>query len=117
MIDFRDPDSSTYLRLDWTDTPGDSPEGAWEDLEQSFAARHTGYEGLGITSTTYKGMDAATWEFEYTEGGAKLHAVDLGFVTDDGSYGFALNFQTLAEDWDSSQDLFAGFKASFEAPS
>jgi hypothetical protein len=117
ITDFRDPDSTTYLRVDWTDTPGDSPEGAWKQLEQSFAARHSGYEGLGITPTTYKGMDAAAWEFEYSDGGARLHAVDLGFVTKNGSYGFALNFQTLDEDWESSQDLFEAFKASFEPPS
>jgi eukaryotic-like serine/threonine-protein kinase len=117
MTDFRDPASSTYLRVDWTDTPGNSPEGAWESLEQSFAARHADYEGRGITPTTYKGMDAAAWEFEYSEGGARLHAVDLGFVTTDGSYGFALNFQTLDQDWESSQDLFEAFKASFEPPS
>jgi hypothetical protein len=117
MTDFRDPDSSTYLRVDWTDTPGDSPVAAWDSLEDSFAESHDDYHGLGITATTYKGMDAATWEFDYTEGGAKLHAIDLGFVTKDRSYGFALFFQTLEQDWDSSQDIFEAFKASFEPPS
>ncbi|HYI46542.1 MAG TPA: serine/threonine-protein kinase [Actinomycetota bacterium] len=115
-IDFLDPDSSTYLRLDWTDTPGDSPAGAWRSLEQSFEAAHSGYSRIGITPTTFKGMDAATWEFTYVDGGVTLHAIDLGFVTSDGSYGFALNFQTLEEDWAASQPIFEQLKASFQAP-
>jgi hypothetical protein len=49
------------------------------------------------------------------DGGAALHAVDLGFVT--GSYGFALNFQTHARDWDRMQPYFEHFKESFTLPS
>jgi serine/threonine protein kinase len=105
--DFLDPSSSTYLRLDWTDTPGDSPAGAWRSLEQSFEASHEGYSRIGITPTTFKGMDAATWEFTYVDGGVTLHAIDLGFVTTDDSYGFALNFQTLEEDWEGAQPRFS----------
>jgi serine/threonine protein kinase len=116
MTDFRDPASSSYLRVDWTDTPGDSPVEAWETFEETFATEHTGYERIAIEPTTFKGMDAAVWEFTYSDGGAQLHAVDLGFVTEDGSYGFALNFQTLEEDWDASQDTFAAFQEGFRPP-
>ena len=33
--------------------------------------------------------------------------VDLGFITEDGSTGMALFFQTHEEDWAASQELFA----------
>jgi hypothetical protein len=112
--DFSDPESGTYLRVDWTSTPGDSPEGAWESLSQSFGASHENYEELRIDPTTFRGWDAAEWEYTYTDGGADLHAIDLGFVT--GDYGFALNFQTHAENWDSSQDIFESFKSAFKPP-
>lgn len=112
--DFRDPSSGTYLRIDWTATPGPSPEGAWRDLSQSFAATRSNYTEIGITPTTYKGYDAALWEYTYTDGGADLHAYNLGFVT--GDYGFALNFQTRAEDWAASQLQFERFKRAFVAP-
>ena len=113
--DITDPATGTYLRVDWTDTPGPSPEGAWESLSKSFGARHEAYEEIRIDPTTYKGFDAAEWEYEYTSGGARLHAVNLGMVT--GRYGFALNFQAAESRWDESQDEFEAFKASFQVPS
>jgi hypothetical protein len=94
--------------------PGPSPEGAWHDYEPKFAAGKPGYQRLQISPTTYKGFDAAIWEFTYGQGGGARHAVDLGFVT--GRYGFALNFQTSSSDWERLTPVFERFKASFEAP-
>jgi serine/threonine protein kinase len=114
-IDFRDPETGTYLRIQWTTEPGPSPKGAWKAQAKSFAASHEGYEEIGITRTTYKGHKAAVWEFKYTEGGAQLHAADLGFVMDK-EYGFALYFQTREENWDGSQQLSEQLKAAFQPP-
>lgn len=111
QADLRDPDSGTYLRVGWTDTPGPSPEAAWEELSDSFGASHAGYTEIRIDPTSFKGYDAAEWEYTYSEGGARLHAIDLGFVT--GDLGFALNFQTHEEDWDASRRLWLTLKASF----
>ncbi|MGQ0519931.1 MAG: serine/threonine-protein kinase [Actinomycetota bacterium] len=112
--DITDPRTRSYLRIDWTDTPGPSPEGAWEAQSRSFGSRHDQYEEIGIDPTSYKGFDAAVWEYAYSAGGARLHAVNLGFVT--GTHGFALNFQTHEQRWEGSQDLFEAFKASFRVP-
>jgi hypothetical protein len=109
--DITDPGTGTYLRVDWTDKPGPSPEGAWESLSRSFGARHEAYQEIRIEPTTYKGFDAALWEYAYTSGGARLHAVNLGMVT--GRYGFALNFQAAESRWAE----FEAFKASFQVPS
>jgi hypothetical protein len=95
----------------WTDTPGPSPEGAWEELSDSFGATHADYDEIRIDPTTFKGYDAAEWEYSYSEDGVQLHAIDLGFVT--GELGFALNFQTREEDWDASKRLWRTLKASF----
>ncbi|HVL28801.1 MAG TPA: hypothetical protein VM390_11680, partial [Acidimicrobiales bacterium] len=114
LTDFRDPATGAYLRVDYTTSPGPSAEQAWLDLEPRFAAAHAGYRRIRIEPTTYQGYPAAIWEFTYTDGGAPLRAVDLGFVT--GPYGFALNFQTPARLWDPMQDQFEAFKASFRPP-
>ncbi|MFN2607127.1 MAG: protein kinase [Acidimicrobiales bacterium] len=115
LTDFRDPASGAYLRVDHREPPGPSPEGAWYQLEPSFAAQNGNYHRIQITPTTYDGYRAAVWEYTYTGGGADLHAVDLGFITP--GHGFALNFQSAAGDWDRLQPTFNGFKASFAAPS
>ena len=110
LTDFRDPSSGAYLRVDHVQPPGPSPEGAWLDFEPRFAAENPGYQRIRIEPTTYAGFPAAIWEFTY--GGQR--AIDLGFVT--GTYGFALNFQTPAGDWDRLQPVFEAFKAGFRAP-
>jgi hypothetical protein len=115
LTDIRDPATNAYLRIDHVQPPGPSPEGAWQTYEPRFAAENDGYHRIQITPTTFKGFPAAIWEFTYTDGGAALHAVDLGFVTS--SSGFALNFQTHAGDWDRMQTYFDNFKESFKAPS
>ena len=112
--DFRDPSTGAYLRVDWTSTPGPSPVAAWESYSVDFAAEHEGYQEIRIERARFQGYRAAEWEFTFLEGGAQLHALDLGFVT--GEYGFALFFQTPEEEWESFADEFEAFKTSFEAP-
>lgn len=112
--DITDPATGTYLRVDWTATPGPSPEGAWAALSKSFGSRHEAYQEIRIEPTTYKGLDAAEWEYAYSARGARLHAVNLGTVTP--THGFALNFQAPEDRWASSQPLFEAFKASFQPP-
>ena len=114
LTDFRDPDTGAYLRVDHRRPPGPSPEGAWQEFEPRFAAENANYRRLQITPTTYQDYRAALWEYTYSSGGAELHAYNLGFVTDE--YGFALNFQTRAGDWERLQPVFEAFKASFKAP-
>jgi hypothetical protein len=109
--DFRDEATGTYLRVDWVTPPNGTPVGAWER-----AAEAAPFDTIRIDPTTYRGMDAALWEYTYSEGGADLHAYNLGFITPDGTYGMALNFQTHEENWDSSQDLWEQLKAGFRPP-
>lgn len=112
--DFIDPASGTYLRVDWTDEPGDSAEEAWRQQSASFASRKDDYREIRIDSTSYKGFEAALWEYTYSEGGEALHAYNLGFVT--GDYGFALNFQAAEERWKKDEEMFDQLKAGFEPP-
>lgn len=113
-VDFRDPTTGTYLRVDWTDTPGDDAAQAWRDLEKSFASRHDNYRRVRIEDVDFQDFEeAALWEFTWTSGGTQLHAYDLGVVANDGSNGFALNFVTREENWEASQQQWRSFLDSF----
>jgi eukaryotic-like serine/threonine-protein kinase len=110
ITDFRDPATGSYLRVDWTDTPGADPAQAWRELAVGFARSHDNYQELGIGPTTYRDYDAAVWEFTYGSG-TTVHATNLGFVT--GGRGYALLFQTPEDIWSSSQGLSQQFRDAF----
>ena len=115
LTDFRDPTTGSYLRVDHISPPHADAAADWRAYEPSFAASNPDYQRIQITPTTFDGFPAATWEYTYGSGGTTLHAVDLGFIV--GSrYGFALNFQTPAADWQRLQSEFQAFQRSFRAP-
>ena len=115
--DFTDPETGSYLRIDYTETPGPDAVAAAEEQSDSFGAGHECYEELAMEPTSMAGSDnAVLWEYSYCEDGADLHAYNLQFVLEDESYGFALNFQTHEEDWEASQGLWESFKDSFRPP-
>jgi hypothetical protein len=111
-IDFRDPETGTYLRIDWTNEPKADPVADWREQSQQFASSHQGYEEIRIAPYDYRDYVAAGWEFRYSDGGTRLHALDLGFVA--GDQGYALYFQTKEERWSASQDLFTKLRESFQ---
>ena len=110
ITDLRDPATGSYLRIDWTDTPGADPAQAWRELAVGFARTHDNYQELGIGPTTYRDYNAAVWEFTYGSG-TTVHATNLGFVT--GGRGYALLFQTPEDVWASSQGLSQQFRDDF----
>ena len=110
LTDVRDPETGMYLRLDWVGERRD-PVAAWERQEESFAGRHEGYEQLQLRPTTYRGDRAALWEYRYRDGGATLHAYNLG--VNRGGNGFALNLQARQSDFDEARRLWPYFLASY----
>jgi serine/threonine protein kinase len=114
-LDFTDPNGGRYLRIAWTDQPGPDPAARWREYSKSFATRYPDARTLDISKNfTFKGWKASAWEYTYSSGGTLLHAVDLALVN--GTYGFALNFQTRDADWASSQSIFEALKQSFQPP-
>jgi serine/threonine protein kinase len=110
--DIVDADGERYLRVQYTDSPGDDAAAAWESLSESFGASHAEYEEIAIEPYDYPGATtSALWEYAYTEG-TRLHAYDLAIVI--GGRGYALNFQTHEDQWDESQELWEQFVAGFD---
>jgi hypothetical protein len=113
-IDLVDPQTGDYLRVEWTDQPGEDAVTAWEQQEDDFSSDNSNYERLALGAVDFQDSPtAALWEYTWTEGDTQLHAYNLGFVTGDGEYGFALNFVTDEDNWDESQPLWENFTATF----
>jgi tRNA A-37 threonylcarbamoyl transferase component Bud32 len=113
-IDISDPESGSYLRIDWTDEPQPDPVADWRTQSEGFASRHEAYREIRIEPYEYRDYDAAVWEFTYRDDGADLHVANLGFVA--GPRGYALYFQTPEDRWASSQETFTSFRETFRPP-
>ena len=91
-----------------------SAVGAWRDQEKSFRKSHDGYQRLRLESIDdARASDAADWEFEYADGGARLHALDRAWVV--GGVGYAVFVQSRADQWQDTQPMFDEVLASFRA--
>lgn len=112
--DFKEAGTGRYLRIDYTTSPGpDAYDRIEESIEPAFASKYGDYERVQLTKTEFAGTDnAALWEYTYRG----QRAYNLQFVTEDGEYGFALNFQTPQDQWEDSQDLWESFQESFVLP-
>jgi eukaryotic-like serine/threonine-protein kinase len=110
-VDFKDPDSSAFLRIDRTDQPKGDPKKDWEQQEKSVRKTLPGYHRISIESVDYRGWRAADWEFTF--GTTSLtHVLDRGFVTDP-AHGYAIYLSTPDTEWDADQQAFQVAADSF----
>ena len=113
-IDLVDPDTGDYLRVEWTDEPGADALAAWEAQAPGFASSHANYEEVRLEEVEFQDSPtAAMWEYRWSDGESQLHAYNLGFVTADREYGFALNLVADEANWDDVQPLWKHFKSTF----
>jgi eukaryotic-like serine/threonine-protein kinase len=110
-VRIRDPETGSYLLIDWTDEPRPDPVADWRTQSEGFAASHEGYQEIRIEPVRYRDYNAAVWEFRYRDGGVDLHVANLGFVA--GNRGYALYFQTHEENWAQSQNVLTRFRQTF----
>jgi serine/threonine protein kinase len=110
---YKDPETGRTLRVSTlavgkTDAVADRRAQA-----ASFAARHADYREIGIAKADYRGLEAADWEFTYSDGGASLHALNRVFVSD--GRGYSLFFQTRStDDWTTARAEFDRIAALFQ---
>jgi eukaryotic-like serine/threonine-protein kinase len=112
IVDHSDPDSSTYLRVDWTPDPRPDPVANWQELSADLASRFDDYQELQLSEVTFRGQPAALLEYTYTAGGAELRAYNLNILAGDRAY--ALNLQSTAQDWDEVEPQFASMVGGFQ---
>jgi serine/threonine protein kinase len=110
-VDFRDPATGAFLRVEWTDQPGPDVAADWRNQATNFAAGNANYDEIGIAPVEYRDYDAALWEFRHGSG-ETLHTGNLGLVTN--GKGFALMFRTPESQWQALQPVFEQFKQAFQ---
>jgi tRNA A-37 threonylcarbamoyl transferase component Bud32 len=106
-VDFVDPETGDYLRVDYVSPPGPDAVQAWEASESRFRDRYPDYQRIRIEATDDGG---AIWEYTF----AGQHATNRAILTDE--YGLALNFVADEERWDELAEVRQAFEDSFRPP-
>ena len=103
------------LQLDSTSTPGGSAVGAWRTEETAISGTFPGYRRVALRTVSYRGWDAADWEWTYSHAGTTLHAVNRGFVSD-AHHGYAIYWTAADATWKDArnQQLLNRFFSSFQ---
>jgi hypothetical protein len=113
-VDFDDPASSRFLRIDTSDTPLADPYQNWIDYERSYRRGKADYHRIGIRRVpgyrTAAGWTTADWEF--TIGGT--HVLDRNIRVSD-SRAHAIYWSTPSSRWGTadSRRIFDLAAASF----
>ena len=114
--EYRDAATGRTLRLSST-APGGGGSDALQDRRDqaaSFARRHAGYREISIARVGFRGLDAADWEFTWSDAGARLHTLSRVFVLD--GRGYSLYFQTRgSDDWAAARSELERISTTFVA--
>jgi hypothetical protein len=112
FIDFTEPGGERFFRVQPT-TDGLAPLVAQRNLERAFMARHPGdgYRRLRLSSTTFRSVPAAEWEFTFLDEGRPTRGYDITFVAAGRRH--AILFQAPANRWAGSRDELQSFLAGF----
>ncbi len=96
-VDFVSPDGTEFLRVDQQPQAGPDAAQAWRDIEPSVADSLDGYHRIRIEPVTYRGWNAADWEFTWEGSGGTIHVIDRGIATD--TKGWALYVSAPDATW------------------
>jgi hypothetical protein len=112
---YKDASTGRTLRVSTTGAGGGKADAVKDRRDQAsfFAKKHAAYHEISIASASYRGYEAADWEFTYDEGGTTLHALSRVFVVD--GKGYSLFFQTRGSDsWSAARAEFDQIAGAFQ---
>ncbi|MEN3358331.1 MAG: eukaryotic-like serine/threonine-protein kinase [Mycobacteriales bacterium] len=103
-VDFEDPDSGRFLRIDQTTHPAGDPYQDWLRQEGPVSRKLAGYHRISIKRVDYRGWSAADWEFTT----ADAHVLSRNIVPS-AHRAYALYWSTPVSQWSTSDstEVFA----------
>ena len=102
----------------WTNQPQPDALADWRQQAASKAAGDPTYQQIGIRRVSYRGYNAADWEFTNEFDGAVTHVLDRGFIVKPGQLAYAIELYGPAAQWGSVyRSDWRGLVASFSPAS
>jgi hypothetical protein len=99
----------------WTTHPKADQLSDWKQQSAVKAQSDPTYQEIRIQRVTYRGYNAADWEFTNIYQGELTHVIDRGFIVQPGQLGYAIELYGPDAQWPPVYaSMWAGLVASFE---
>jgi len=85
--------------VEWTKHPQPGALADWRQQAAYRAQTDPTYQQIGIRRVSYRGYNAADWEFENIFQGVPTHVLDRGFVVQPGALGYAIELYGPDAQW------------------
>lgn len=112
LVDFRDPDSNRFLRIDQRTNPRGDPYDDWISQQPEVAKQLAGYDLKRIARVQYRGWPTADWEFTWGARTAQLHVLNRNVVPSR-LRAYALYWSTSDSRWVADRELFDVIASTF----
>jgi hypothetical protein len=113
LVEFRDPDSDRFLRVDQRAAAGSDPYEDWLAQQPSVSRQLPGYRDDRIRPLRYRGWPAADWEYIWGRPGSLTHVLNRNVVPND-DRAYALYFSTPHAEWERDRaEYFTVFVETF----
>jgi hypothetical protein len=85
--------------VQWTKHPKPDALADWRQQAAYKAQTDPTYQQIGVQRVSYRGYNAADWEFENVFQGVLTHVLDRGFVVQPGALGYAIELYGPDAQW------------------
>ncbi len=113
IVDFRDPTSSRFIRIDQRADPRTEPYDDWIAREPTYKADLPGYDLIRIANVMYRNWPTADWEFSWGARGSERSHVLIRNVVPNEYHGYALYWSTTDARWKKDLPYFETFVRTF----
>ena len=113
IVDFRDPTSSRFIRIDQRADPRTEPYDDWIAREPTYKADLPGYDLIRIANVMYRSWPTADWEFTWGASGSERSHVLIRNVVPNEYHGYALYWSTTDARWKKDLPYFETFVRTF----
>ncbi len=113
-VKFSGPQPGFTALVAWTTQPKPDAYADWQQQSAATARQDPGYQLIGLTRVSYRGWNAADWEFLASRAGQLDHFLDRGFIVRPGQLAYALELYGPQAQWSSVKaSIWAGLTQSF----
>ena len=99
-VQFNGPSPQGFtVVVQWTKHPKPDALADWRQQAAYKAQTDPTYQQIGVQRVSYRGYNAADWEFENVFQGVLTHVLDRGFVVQPGALGYAIELYGPDAQW------------------